>query len=145
MAKHNKIASAILNQIASDPSLADDLEQIAFDAEVAKMIYQARQEAGYTQTELAELAGTKQSVIARLEDWDYSGHSLSMLKRIGDALGKRLHVEYRPRYTEFRESSFSVAGCGLAGLQWEQVLWTPQVRTTGASLVGENESYGLVA
>ena len=31
------------------------------------------------QKELAELIGTTQSVISRLEDADYEGHSLSML------------------------------------------------------------------
>ena len=39
-------------------------------AEVARLIYEARKMAGLTQTELAELIGSKQPVIARLEDAD---------------------------------------------------------------------------
>ena len=42
----------------------------------------ARTEAGLSQKELAEMIGTTQSVISRLEDADYEGHSLSMLSRI---------------------------------------------------------------
>jgi hypothetical protein len=34
--------------------------------------------------------GTTQSVVSRLEDDDYDGHSLTMLARIAAALGKRL-------------------------------------------------------
>ena len=60
------------------------------------MIYDARHKAGLTQKQLAELVGTKQQVIARLEDADYEGHSLSMLQRIAAALGRRLEVSMPP-------------------------------------------------
>jgi len=65
------------------------------------MIYDARTKAGLSQRALADLIGSKQSVIARLEDADYEGHSLSMLQRIGDALDQRLELRFvhanRPR------------------------------------------------
>ncbi len=60
------------------------------------MIFDARTRAGLTQTQLAELIDTKQPVIARLEDADYEGHSLSMLQRIAEALGQRLEVSFVP-------------------------------------------------
>jgi len=60
------------------------------------LVHDARTGAGLTQRELAERIGTKQSVIARLEDADYEGHSLSMLKRIADAVGKRLEIRLAP-------------------------------------------------
>jgi ribosome-binding protein aMBF1 (putative translation factor) len=62
--------------------------------EVAQMIYDARTKAGLSQRGLAELIGSRQSVIARLEDADYDGHSLSMLQRIGDVLGRRLELRF---------------------------------------------------
>ncbi|MFH1490447.1 MAG: helix-turn-helix domain-containing protein [Pseudomonadota bacterium] len=62
------------------------------NAEVARMIYDLRQETGITQKELADLVGTTQSVISRLEDADYNGHSLSMLSRIAKALNTHLTV-----------------------------------------------------
>ncbi len=63
---------------------------------VAQMIYDARTEAGLTQKELADLIGTRQSVISRLEDADYEGHSLPMLNRIALALQKKLQIRFIP-------------------------------------------------
>jgi len=62
-------------------------------AEVAEMLYAARMNAGLTQKQLAEAAETTQQVISQLEDADYQGHSLSMLRRIAAALDS--HVEFR--------------------------------------------------
>jgi hypothetical protein len=39
---------------------------------------------------------SKQPVIARLEDADYEGHSLTMLQRIAAALEQRLEVKVVP-------------------------------------------------
>lgn len=63
------------------------------NAEVARTIYELRKKAGLTQKELAQMVGTTQSVISRLEDADYEGHSLSMLNRIAMAFNRRLSVE----------------------------------------------------
>lgn len=76
----------------------DDAERIAAvqteraNAEIARLIYTMRTEASLTQRRLAELVGTTQSVISRLEDSDYEGHSLSMLHRIAEALQKKVTV-----------------------------------------------------
>ena len=48
--------------------------------------------AGLSQRELAKRAGTTASVICRLEDADYEGHSLAMLRRIAAALDRRLEI-----------------------------------------------------
>ena len=49
---------------------------------------------GLTQRELAKLVGTTHSVISRLEDDDYLGHSLAMLRRLAAAFGKRLEIRF---------------------------------------------------
>ena len=68
-------------------------DSFAEQAEVAEMLYAARKAAGLTQAQLAKRAGTTQQVISQLEDADYDGHSLSMLRRIAAALDS--HVEVR--------------------------------------------------
>lgn len=60
------------------------------------MIYDLRQLAGLTQKQLAELIGTKQPVISRLEEADYGGHSLEILRRIAAALHCRLEIKIVP-------------------------------------------------
>jgi len=79
--------------IGDDEEREASLQEERVNAEVAQMIYDLRQEAGITQKQLAALIGTTQSVISRLEDADYNGHSLSMLSRIAKALNKRLTVQ----------------------------------------------------
>ena len=97
MASKKRDATRILNKLTGkDPELRKMIAEEALNVRVARMIYEAREQAGLTQTQLAELIGTKQPVIARLEDADYEGHSLSMLQRIAEALGRRLEVSFTP-------------------------------------------------
>ena len=96
MAK-TKNALKILDRITGDDlELRELIEEETINAQVARMIYEARTQASLTQQELARLVGTKQPVIARLEDADYDGHSLSMLQRIATALNQRLEVHLVP-------------------------------------------------
>jgi ribosome-binding protein aMBF1 (putative translation factor) len=78
------------------PEFDEGVAKARTDLMVGKMIYDARQEAGLTQTELATLVGTTQSVISRLEDADYDGHSMPMLNRIAAALNKRIDIQFVP-------------------------------------------------
>lgn len=72
------------------------LAQERASAEIAREIFVLREEAGLTQKQLADLVGTTPSVICRLEDADYEGHSLTMLRRIAEALGRRVEVRFVP-------------------------------------------------
>lgn len=82
--------------VGGDAERAASLEEERVNAQVARTIRELREEAGLTQKELAELIGTTQSVISRLEDADYEGHSLSMLDRIARALNQRVRVSVDP-------------------------------------------------
>ncbi|MCP4693162.1 MAG: helix-turn-helix transcriptional regulator [Desulfobacterales bacterium] len=82
--------------IGDDPDRKASIQVERVNAEVARMIYELRKQAGMTQKGLAKLVGTTQSVISRLEDSDYEGHSLSMLGRIAKALNRRLTIEMPP-------------------------------------------------
>src|ERR1051326_1279856 len=76
------------------PELRRLTEEARVNAAVAQLIYAAREKAGLSQAELAERIGTRQSVISRLEDADYEGHSLSMLQRIAAALGQCVEIRF---------------------------------------------------
>jgi ribosome-binding protein aMBF1 (putative translation factor) len=79
-----------------DEELEEMVREASLNARVAQIIYNARTQAGLTQQQLADLIETKQSVIARLEDADYEGHSLSMLQRIAQALNQRVEIQLMP-------------------------------------------------
>ncbi|MEX2219463.1 MAG: helix-turn-helix domain-containing protein [Phycisphaerales bacterium] len=86
-------ALVILDRITgSSRRVREMIEREKANVVIAQQIYDARTEAGLSQAELARLIGTTQSVIARLEDADYRGHSLSMLRRIAAALGREVEV-----------------------------------------------------
>jgi DNA-binding XRE family transcriptional regulator len=79
------------------PQRIAQLEKARSEDELARKIHQLREEAGLTQARLAKMIGTTESVISRLENSDYSGHSLKMLRRVADALGKRIENRFVPR------------------------------------------------
>ena len=72
------------------------LAEAESEMDIAEQIYNLRTEAGLSQNELAERIGTSASVICCLEDADYEGHSLSMLRRIAVALDQRVKVSFVP-------------------------------------------------
>ena len=81
---------------AGKPDRLKNLEEARANQEIARKIYELRTAAGLTQGELAKLIGTTASVICRLEDADYEGHSLGMLRRIGAALNQRVEIRFVP-------------------------------------------------
>ena len=90
-------ALAILDQMAGESAELRRLtEEARINAAVAQLIYAARNKAGLSQAALADRIGTKQSVISRLEDADYEGHSLAMLRKIAGALNQRVEIRFIP-------------------------------------------------
>lgn len=96
MAKTSDALKILDQMIGDDAEMQELIAEERVNAQVAHMIYEARTAAGLTQKELAALIGSKQPVIARLEDADYAGHSVSMLQRIAAALGKQLDIRLLP-------------------------------------------------
>jgi len=78
------------------PGRLKNLEEARANGEIARKIHELRTAAGLTQTQLAKLIGTTASVVCRLEDADYEGHSLGMLRRIGAALNQRVEIRFVP-------------------------------------------------
>lgn len=72
------------------------LEEERANAAIARQLCDFREAAGLSQRELARLVGTTASVICRLEDAGYEGHSLAMLRRIAAALKKRVEIRFLP-------------------------------------------------
>jgi ribosome-binding protein aMBF1 (putative translation factor) len=95
--RHSEIVEQRIRKSATyRKTFARTLHQV----DLALLVREMRENAGLTQTELAKRAGTTQSVIARLEDAEYTGHSLTTLERIALTCGValRLHAEKKPHF-----------------------------------------------
>ena len=101
-----KDALKILEKVTgNNEAVKTGIAQAKINFEVAQMIYDARTKAGLSQSELAALIGSKQPVIARLEDADSEGHSLTMLQRIAASLEQRLELRFVPKKSRAKRRS----------------------------------------
>ena len=101
MAKTARPKSAALQHlhdryISNNPKRLASLETERANLDIACNIYDLRTKAGLSQRELAKRVGTSAANICRLENADYQGHSLSMLRRIATALEMRVDVRFLP-------------------------------------------------
>ena len=96
----NGIAILHHRYYAGKPERIAGLEEMRAADDIARKILELRTAAGLSQRELAKRVGTTASVICRLEDADYEGHSLAMLRRIGAALKQRVEIKFVPLNAE---------------------------------------------
>jgi transcriptional regulator with XRE-family HTH domain len=92
--KTKDLAAVLRRKLKLDPELSAAVDHERINAHLASEISTLRAAAGLTQQELAERAGTRQPVIARLENAEYEGHSLKLLRRIAAALDRRIQVTF---------------------------------------------------
>ncbi len=90
-------ASEVLNALfGGTPEWDDGVARAVGAFEVAEEVFALRERHGLTQAALAELIGSSQSAIARLENASYAGHSTAVLRRIAAAVGERVSVRFVP-------------------------------------------------
>jgi transcriptional regulator with XRE-family HTH domain len=89
-----------------DPDFAERFERAGQAWDVALQIAALRTRAGFSQKELARLLGTSQQQVSRLESPSYEGHSLSMLRRVADALHSRVRIVFEPKERTQRGAGF---------------------------------------
>ncbi|HBI45420.1 MAG TPA: transcriptional regulator [Planctomycetales bacterium] len=77
------------------PEMHALVEQERANAKIAQAIYDLRTSLGLSQREFAKRVKTSASVICRLEDAEYEGHSTGILERIASALDQTLQMEVR--------------------------------------------------
>jgi len=85
-----------LEEQLKEPAFAARFERAGEAWDVALQIAALREEAGLSQKDLAKLLKTSQQQISRLESPAYEGHSLSMLRRVADALHARVRIVFEP-------------------------------------------------
>jgi transcriptional regulator with XRE-family HTH domain len=93
-----------LEEHLRDPAFSARFERAGQAWDVALQIAALRQQAGLSQKDLAKLLNTSQQQISRLESPGYEGHSLSMLRRVADALDARVRIVFEPGNNQSRRS-----------------------------------------
>jgi DNA-binding XRE family transcriptional regulator len=87
--KHNDVKKLLL----SDETTKAEYDALEPIYDVTREIIRLRLEKGLTQKDLAEIVGTKQSAISRLESGS-SNPSLEFLCKVAHALGKEFHISF---------------------------------------------------
>ena len=85
-----------LEEQLRDPDFAARFRRAGEAWDVALQITTLREKAGLSQKDLARKLKTSQQNISRLESPAYEGHSLSMLRRVAEALGAQVRVILEP-------------------------------------------------
>jgi transcriptional regulator with XRE-family HTH domain len=85
-----------LEEQLKDSAFAERFKRAGEAWDVALQIAALRERAGLSQKDLAKLLKTSQQQISRLESPGYEGHSLSMLRRVAEALHARVRVTFEP-------------------------------------------------
>ncbi|MBL0170548.1 MAG: XRE family transcriptional regulator [Gemmatimonadaceae bacterium] len=104
-ARRNDGVALIDKLFGDEPGWADAVARAELECNVAEEIFALRERHGLTQKTLAARARTTQSVVARLEDAEYTGHSLRMLVRIATAVGERVDVSFVANAASRRNAS----------------------------------------
>lgn len=99
-AKRDRHSEIVEQRALKSANYRKTFERTLHQIDLALLVREMREDADLTQAELAKKVGTTQSVIARLEDAEYAGHSLAMLERIATACGValKLHAEKKPNF-----------------------------------------------
>ena len=82
----------IKNRKSRDSKYALDFDAGYEQFKIGVLLKKAREEAGFTQEELAEKLNTRKSAISRIEN-HAEDIKLSTLKKFANALGKELRIE----------------------------------------------------
>ena len=98
--KHDRHTAIVERRARRSATYRKTFARTLHQIDLAVLVREMREDAGLTQAELARKIGTTQSVIARLEDAEYTGHSLPMLERLAAACGVnlKLHAEKKPHF-----------------------------------------------
>lgn len=92
MKKQTNFDKYVKEKIKKYPFLKEELKKADQAWDIAGQVYELRRRAGLTQKELAELVGTRQSNIARIESADYTSYTWKTLEKIAKALKARIEV-----------------------------------------------------
>ncbi len=95
--------------IKEDPKRVASFQEELVKSQIAREIYDLRNNAGLTRDQMATLADTTASVIEDIEEADFEGDFLLMASRIAAVMKRKIEVRFVPVITpESREAMANV-------------------------------------
>ena len=94
--KDNNDFDQYLEEQLKDRAFAEWFKKAGEAWDVALQLADLRKNSGLSQKELARRVGTSQQQISRLESPSYEGRSLSMIRRVAEALGAAVRLKIEP-------------------------------------------------
>src|SRR5207247_4662573 len=79
------------------PARIESLRRTREELALGRRIRELREARGLSQAKLAKALGTRGPAISRIEDADYDGHSLRILRKIADYFEQHLVVSFEPK------------------------------------------------
>lgn len=79
------------------PGSKEIFEEEYLKVNLALQIARLRKRKKLTQKQFAELMGTSQAAVSRIEKGDYEGFTLKTLQKIADATGTQLEIHFSPK------------------------------------------------
>ena len=86
----------LTEELMEEPKFREEYEKIQPEMDIKRALMQARIQSGMTQVQLSEASGISQADISRLENGTRNP-SLSLLKRIAEAMDSSLKIEFVPK------------------------------------------------
>jgi DNA-binding XRE family transcriptional regulator len=83
-----------LREDMKDPEFREHYEEEKQALMLAIKITELREKKGLSQQQLAELMGTSQQAISRIESGEYEGFTLKTLEKIAGSTGMRVKIEF---------------------------------------------------
>jgi DNA-binding XRE family transcriptional regulator len=83
-----------LREDMKDPKFREHYEEEKQSLMLAIKIAELREKKGLSQQQLAELMGTSQQAISRIESGEYEGFTLKTLEKIAGSTGMRVKIEF---------------------------------------------------
>ena len=83
-----------LREDFKDPEFKTHYQEERQALKLAMKIAELREKKGLSQQQLAELMGTSQQAISRIESGEYEGFTLKTLEKIAAATGMRIKIDF---------------------------------------------------
>lgn len=93
MARLGDFGAKMDAELAANPRLNELFQLELARLKLADQIFRARRERKMSQASLAQLIGTKQPTVARMERPDYTNYTVKTLAKVAAATGYRLDVQ----------------------------------------------------